>query len=192
LTRVLVLTLGMAVLSALVTGVCYQQWRDGSAAAFGGMFKGERERTPLRYWLALGTWALVALLPGIRAVQGVLQMAAGAPSPPATARDWISLAMLLAFLGVLAVVRLKLWRRGNPLLHWRELRREGSLRARIRALVDDPGATYEGESIDEFAAFAELEWLEEIVAHLEQQSAPRDLARAIDETDALSEAEPAR
>jgi hypothetical protein len=97
----------------------------------------------------------------------------------------LALPIVLAILGLFAIVQLKLWRRGNPLLHWRELRREAALRAMIHALVDDPGATYEDETIDEFAAFADLEWLEQIVAHLAQQESPRSLELAINETDTV-------
>jgi len=190
LRRELLLVLGLAPLSALVIDACHRQWRAGAAQVFGTSFSARRDSAPLRFWLALGSWALVATLVGIRAAQGALHVVTGTPSPPASGRELLMFGLVLASLGLVAVVRLKLWRRGNPLLHWRELRREAELRARIRALVDDPGATYEGETIDEFAAFAELEWLEEIAAHLARQPMPRDLGRAIEETDVVRDVGP--
>jgi hypothetical protein len=77
----------------------------------------------------------------------------------------------------------KWWRRGPPWRAWRELRRERELRQLIRELADDPSTGFDGETIDEFAEYAELEWLDEIAAHLALQPAPRSLAAAILATD---------
>jgi hypothetical protein len=65
------------------------------------------------------------------------------------------------------------------------------LRALIRELADDPDPGPDmGDTLDAFVDYADLEWLEQIAAHLAAQSPPRRLSMAIDETDEIESGPP--
>jgi hypothetical protein len=147
----------------------------------------ERDREPLKFWLYWALWMLLAVVVAVVAVKEAwLAVAAPDPSPATNDQLWaagLTAAIVAAYL--LWSRGRTLWRRGPP---WRgDLRRERELRKLISTLADDPFTGIEGETIDQFARYADLEWLEEIVAHLSTQSAPRSLIAAIEATDPPAE-----
>ena len=135
--------------------------------------------------MAWTLWAALALGGiGVAAWKAWLVLAAPDPTPASRSQ----LLTPLAIIGIIALVWLSvrassLWRRGPPWKAWPELRRERQLARLIRSLADDPHTGIDGETIEEFAAYAELGWLEDIAAHLAAQPLPRSLRLAMEATD---------
>jgi hypothetical protein len=164
----------------------------GYALARDGALRGRAAtnwREQARHWrmrafvvgLPLAMWILFALQ--------LRRVLAGAPSGPADPVKMALQGLQVAVFAALAafLVYGRRWRlRGNPLRSagraaWR---RESALRALIRELADDPDPGPDmGDTLDAFVDYADLEWLEQIAAHLAAQSPPRRLSVAIDATD---------
>jgi hypothetical protein len=185
LSRHLVHLLFSAVIAALTVLACRAQLRSGVATLQGWSAEATRAGQPVRYWLYLSSWAVIAGAAIFATVRSGLRHVSDPEPVAATGADWLPLLVIAAvFLLLLGLRKLyRLWRRGNPLRHWKDLRRERELRRLMRALASDPDERFDGESIDEFAAFADLEWLEDIVVHMSLQSEPRRFALAALETD---------
>lgn len=145
----------------------------------------DREREPNYFWFSWVLWAGLALwVVGMAAWQGWNAVVRPDPTPMTRRQVWELAFVATAFALLFAWIKgHTLWRRGPPWRAWKDLQRERQLRKLIHALADDPSTGVEGESIDEFARYADLDWLEEIVAHLSTQPAPRSLLAAIEATD---------
>lgn len=142
-------------------------------------------------WLALGLGVPLVMW-GLFGLQLRKVLSGATPG----AADPVKLVIHALQAAAFAVLAIYLWIarrwsvRGNPLTApgraaWR---RESVLRALLRDLADEPDAGENGATLDAFVDYAELEWLEEIAAHLAAQAPPRRLLLAIDETDIESRA----
>lgn len=178
----------MGLLAAMLATVSVFELKSGSVRSL--LWHGrtiERDQEPVHFWIAWCLWAAVALLGlGMTAWKGGLAIQHPDPTP-ATGRDLLGVALLPAMVicGLLFLRLHQLWRRGPP---WNgALRRERELDKLIRSLADDQGPVYDDEtreaSLEMLLKYGDLEFLEQVAAHLATQAPPRSLRRALDELD---------
>lgn len=174
----------MVLMTVLMAWFCRQQLAAGVTSLQHGWLESRREEQPIRFWLIWSLWVAIVVMLAFGTVK-VAWLEATRPPRPLSEKEWFSLAIVALVIVVFAAARFGplLWRRGNPLVHWRELRRERELREQIRGLLPRPTPRVFDASLEDFARFAELEWLEDILVHLSLQPEPRDFERAANETD---------
>jgi hypothetical protein len=181
----------MVLVTVLMAWTFRRQLATGVTWLPHGWLESRREEQPIRFWLVCSFWAsIVAML-----VYGTVKVAwleATLPPRPLSEKEWFSLGIVALVIVVVAAVHFVplWWRRGNPLVHWRELRRERQLREQIRDLLPRPTPRVFDASLEDFARYADIAWLEDILVHLTLQAEPRDFERAANETDVEDETEP--
>lgn len=145
-----------------------------------------RESNPAYFWLCWSVWAAISLaLLGAGIWRACLAALSWDASVAAVAElGWVMKAVSLGLPAlVLGGVARKWWRIGRWKPYLAYLRRKYEQRKRLRALTADEDTGVKDLDLDGFLAFADPDWVEDVIAHLQNQAADdRSLKRAIEAT----------